>query len=515
LLLDTVTQIGTASETFFDPITHKSDPPDGNCYDVRAMRNVVFLTLITVLALGASAQAQSLPSTLEFRHQGLKVHAPTLRNHVEVSPIMTLLGGESAYSASAGVWALSLGEHLVQIAPERRLVLVNGQLAKARDAPVSSPGGIAVTLSFLDDFVLGPFGFHLEAAPGGYSIVEGVSSGKPVTIRPAAADFSATTTLVLSLDHTIDASVESRTGGGVVVLMPRSAPRIESANRLRSRRVREIVAAPGRLEVDLAPGIGLISWNILANPDRVVMELGAVPPTPTPAPVIAQPVRRNGPRPIVIDPGHGGDDTGAIGASGLTEKNLTLAIANRLARILRAQGHPVRLTRNGDIGRALTDRAALANRLDARVFISLHANASTVASVKGAETYYMSLDDRASDPAAQSTADVENQAGGAGNRGNSSLDLILWDMAQSEVLNESALLALRVQARLNALLGLKDRGVKQAPFVVLTGATMPAALVEVGFLSNADERDQLASETHQQALADAIARGIGDFLAIQ
>ncbi len=480
-----------------------------------AMRKTVFFTLVILLGVVTVLQAQTLPPRLEFRHQGLKIETTPVRNRVELAPIMTLLGGEAAYSASAGVWALSLGENLVQVAPDRRLVLINGKLAEAQDAPITSPGGVAVTLRFLDEYVLGPFGFHLDATTGGYSIVAGVSAGRPVTVRPAAADFSATTTLVLSLDRTADASVEARPGGGAVVLMPRSAPRIESANRLRSRRVRAVIAAPGRIEVDLKPGVGLISWNVLTTPDRVVMEFGSVPPTPTPAPIIARPVQRTGPRPIVIDPGHGGEDTGAIGASGLNEKELTLAIASRLARILRAAGHPVRLTRDGDEGRALSDRAALANRLDAQVFVSLHANAWTAPSVHGAETYYMSLDDRASDAAAQSTADLENRADGGSLDQGSTLDLILWDMAQSEVLNESARLALRVQARLNALLGLKDRGVKQAPFVVLTGATMPAVLVEVGFLSNSEEMKQLASPDHQQALADAIALGIGDFLARQ
>ncbi len=489
--------------------------PQGNCYHVLAMRKTVFIMLVMVLAVATMLQAQALPPTLEFRHQGLKIDTAPVRNRVEVSPIMTLLGGEAAFSASAGVWALSLGEHLVQVSPDRRLVLVNGKLAEARDAPISSPAGIAVTLSFLDDFILAPFGFHLEAFVGGYSIVPGVSSGRPITVRPAAADFRATTTLVLSLDRTVEASVEARPGGGVVILMPRSAPFIESPNRLRSRRVRAVIAAPGRLEVELSPGVGLISWNVLTRPDRVVMELGPVPPTPTPAPIIARPIERSGPRPIVIDPGHGGEDTGAVGESGLTEKELALAIAGRLARVLRAAGHPVRLTRDGDVGRALTDRAALANRLDAQGFVSLHANAWTAPSVHGAETYYMSLDDRASDAAAQSTADLENRANGGSSGQGSTLDLILWDMAQSEVLNESARLALRVQARLNALLGLKDRGVKQAPFVVLTGATMPAVLVEVGFLSNSEEMKQLASPDHQQALADAIALGIRDFLARQ
>jgi N-acetylmuramoyl-L-alanine amidase len=222
-------------------------------------------------------------------------------------------------------------------------------------------------------------------------------------------------------------------------------------------------------------------------------------------------VERTGPPPIVIDPGHGGGDTGAVSSGGLSEKYLSLDIARRLARELTSRGHTVRLTRNGDEARALSDRTALANRLEARIFVSLHANASTVSYVRGAETYYMSLDDSSTDEQAAATAELENRAN-RGARPRSPLDLILWDLAQAEVLNESADLALAVQARLNARLGLNDRGVKQAPFVVLTGATMPAILVEVGFLSNPSEGRQLATAEHQQRLAEALALGIDDFV---
>ena len=125
----------------------------------------------------------------------------------------------------------------------------------------------------------------------------------------------------------------------------------------------------------------------------------------------------------------------------------------------------------------------------------------------------MSLDDKASDEAAAATAKLENEAGDATDQ-RSDLDLILWDLAQASALNESAELAVAVQTRLNALLGLRDRGVKQAPFVVLTGATMPAILVEVGFLSNPSEASRLAEPEHQQALARAIAAGIEAFLTL-
>ncbi len=182
-----------------------------------------------------------------------------------------------------------------------------------------------------------------------------------------------------------------------------------------------------------------------------------------------------------------------------------------LETILQSRAHAVRLTRTRDDARALTDRTALANRLEAKVFVSLHANASHVGSVRGAETYYMSLEGRATDADAAAMAEVENQASD-GSAARSPVDLILWDLAQADVLNDSADLALAVQKRLNSRLGFKDRGVKQAPFVVLTGATMPAVLIEVGFLSNADEANKLTTPEHQQRVAEAIALGIEDFL---
>jgi N-acetylmuramoyl-L-alanine amidase len=228
------------------------------------------------------------------------------------------------------------------------------------------------------------------------------------------------------------------------------------------------------------------------------------------APAPADIAERAGPRPIVIDPGHGGSDTGALSGSGTVEKDVVLSVARRLAGILAGQGHTVRVTRPGDEARGLTDRTALANRVDAVAFVSLHANASTVTSVQGAETYYMSLDDSSTDEHAAATAQLENVADTGGAR--SDLDLILWDLAQAEVLNQSAELALAVQNRLNERLGLKDRGVKQAPFAVLTGATMPAILVEIGFLSNPAEAQQLESAEHQQRLAEALAFGIDDFV---
>ena len=472
------------------------------------MRRTIVATLVVLSSVGAAAAQENL-RTVEFHYAGRAVLAPTVGTRVEIMPVMTLLGAEAEYSLAAGTYVVVFGEHQVQFTPGHKLVLADGTLFDTRDAPVASPGGVAASVDFIDRSLLGPLGFRLEPIPQGYRIAPGALFADPVTVRPAAADFAATTTLVLTLERPVEARAEPAPGGGVVIHFDDASPRIAPGSRLRSQRVRSLTSTGRDLMVETGVDVGLLSWHNLDDPPRVILEFGRVLPTPTPAPVRV--VERTGPPPIVIDPGHGGEDTGAVGDNGLSERDLTLAVALRLADELRSRGHAVRLTRDGNDGRALSDRTALANRLEAKLFVSLHANASTFSSVTGAETYYMSLDDQASDEAAAATARLENRADETADD-RSDLDLILWDLAQASVLNESAGLAVAVQTRLNALLDLRDRGVKQAPFVVLTGATMPAILVEVGFLSNQAEAARLARPEHQQALARAIATGIDAFL---
>lgn len=471
------------------------------------------LILTIVIALGTAAlPAQEMLQTVEFHYAGKGVSVPRLGSRVEVVPVLALIGAGAEYSMAAGTYVVSYGERQLQFTPGHRMVLVDGELLDTRDAPVPSPGGVAASIDFIDRSLLGPLGFRLEPIPQGYRIAIGARFAEPIEVRPAAADFAATSTLVLTLERATEVTVESSEEGGLIARFADASPRLDPNTRFRSNRVRSITSNGQDLLITTIEGIGLLSWHNLDGPPRVILELGRVFPTPTPAPVRV--MERSGPPPIVIDPGHGGKDTGAVAGVGLTERDLTMAVARRLAEELRARGHVVRLTRDDGEGRALTDRTAIANRLDAKVFVSLHANASTFSSVRGSETYYMSLDDQATDEASAALAKLENEAGGETEE-QSDLDLILWDLAQASVLNDSAVLAVAVQRRLNALLDIRDRGVKQAPFVVLTGATMPAILVEVGFLSNPAEADRLGNAEHQRALARAIATGIDAFLRDQ
>jgi len=221
---------------------------------------------------------------------------------------------------------------------------------------------------------------------------------------------------------------------------------------------------------------------------------------------------QDGFRTVVIDPGHGGREIGAVGPSGLTEKDLTLDIANRLGNMIVQQlGLDVRLTRDGDIDKELEERTAFANNLKADVFISIHANSYRGRGVRGAETFFLS--DRATDDDARRVAAIENDAlelqGPAS--GDDGLQMLLWDMAQTAHLQESAVLAEMIQANLNSLGGTTNRGIKQAPFRVLKGANMPAVLVEVGFLSNPDEERMLADPAYRQRVAEVLFTSLSEY----
>jgi len=216
-------------------------------------------------------------------------------------------------------------------------------------------------------------------------------------------------------------------------------------------------------------------------------------------------------RTVVIDPGHGAENVGAEGEAGTLEKDIALAIARKLrAELVNARGLQVFLTRDRDVEVGLDERTAIANNYKADLFVSVHANASRARGAKGSEVYFLSY--QASDDESRWVAQMEGAAEPIAHApAGSDLALILWDMAQAEHLEESSALASRIQEELAVVTGSEGRGVKQAPFRVLVGATMPAVLVEVAFISNPEEEKLLASDAYQSKIAASLARGIERF----
>jgi N-acetylmuramoyl-L-alanine amidase len=278
-------------------------------------------------------------------------------------------------------------------------------------------------------------------------------------------------------------------------------------------------AVPGdtttRVVIDLTAASGVAPPG-QAQPQPGPPPLGA-PGTPPPAAPPGAPSATAPPalgaqttpsvRTVILDPGHGGTEDGTRGASGTLEKDITLTIARRLKSVLESRlGLRVLLTREGDTLVPLDERAALANNNQADLFVSLHANASLRNDVAGAQVYYLSTDS-VIDPTRQAAAGQTLPALGGGSR---EINVLLWEMAQTKHLAASAAFAGMVQEELAKHVPMNGRPVQQAPLRVLVGANMPAILVEMAFLSNAAQEDQLRSTEFQnqlvQSLFDAIVR---------
>ncbi len=216
-------------------------------------------------------------------------------------------------------------------------------------------------------------------------------------------------------------------------------------------------------------------------------------------------------RRIVVDAGHGGKDPGAIGPGGLQEKDVTLAMAKALAARLEEElDCEVILTRKTDIFIPLEERTAIANKVGADLFISIHTNASVNRSAQGVETYYLnfSKNDKAAAVAARENGTTLKQVG--------DLELILFDLMANAKINESSRLASEIQKSMVSDLSryfnnVKDLGVKQGPFYVLLGATMPSVLVEAAFISNPMEEARLKDSRFHEKTAGAIVKGVRNY----
>ena len=214
---------------------------------------------------------------------------------------------------------------------------------------------------------------------------------------------------------------------------------------------------------------------------------------------------------VVLDAGHGGEDTGARGRGRLLEKDAALAIAKAVGAELERLGCRVAYTREDDTFIPLWGRAKIANDQGADLFVSLHLNAARARAATGSEVYFLSLGQAEAD--AQATVDAEN----AGQEkdpaaGPDVVASILDDLAQKAYLRDSESLAVDVQRELNRFAGIKERGVKQEPFIVLRGAAMPAVLVESVFISNPKEEKKLKDPDFVAKLGQAIAKGVKAYL---
>jgi len=216
---------------------------------------------------------------------------------------------------------------------------------------------------------------------------------------------------------------------------------------------------------------------------------------------------------IVIDPGHGGHDSGTLGPDGIEEKDVVLDVSLRLGKLLRQRlGADVIFTRSDDTFIPLETRTAIANKAQADLFVSVHANSSPDPSARGVETYYLNF---TSSPESLELAARENAVS---QQSIHQLSDLVKKIALHDKIDESREFASDVERYLYDGLdqgnpGLKDRGVKQAPFVVLIGANMPSILAEISFLTNPDDASELRDPNYRQRIAESLYRGIARYVS--
>lgn len=435
-----------------------------------------------------------------------------------LQPIVARLGGVLDVGPLQQKHSLTLGETTALFGPGVSTLTFGQEIVSLSQPPRAAASGLHVPLDLLErlygDRTAYRFRWDLDSS----TLVVERPPPRRIAVRPEIVHLQGVTTVVLTFGEAPRYTIVERPSRIEIEPITDRLQPIGRAEPPAGSWVESIELSEERIVLRHLESVVAESYE-LDDPHRLVFDLyrGS-------SPAAQSTVRRPKPPPrardlpgihtIVVDPGHGGDNSGAISANGVAEKEITLAIGTALKRELE-RNLPVRvlLTRNRDTALDLDQRSALANQNKADLFISLHVNSAYGRSAHGAETFFLSL--QASDELAAEIAAVENRAGGEAPADPlNDLDLILWDLAQSHHLAESQRFARLIQEELNGALGLTDRGVKQAPFRVLRGAAMPAVLVELGFLSNPEEERKLQDPAYRTQLVDALVRATQRYRAL-
>ena len=446
------------------------------------------------------------------------------QDYVALDEVASSFGLTLREDRLAGGVTISAGTRSIIITADQAVASVSGRLVSLSAPPVRQSNRWFVPLDFLQR-ALGPaletrielrrasrllivgdlrvprVNTRIEPGPAGATVVFEISPATPARVimegKQLTVSFEADT-LELQLPTSTQGqdfvqSVQAGDTPSTVRIIP--GPKFA----LHRATTSQPDASSSRLTIEMLPAT---TEAPSPAPPAAAPSPGEDDPLPIPAPAA-------GLRTIVIDPGHGGDEHGARGPSGTLEKDVTLQVARRLRTMIESRlGLRVFLTRDDDRTLSLDDRAAYANSQKADVLISIHANAALRPAMKGAEVYYLSVDRAAAEAARMGASSEALPALGGGTR---TIDFILWEAAQARYLERSSSLAGMIEQALRARVEMSPRPVQQAPFRVLVGATMPAVLVEIGYLSNTEQEQALASGTYQDQVAQALFDALVQF----
>jgi N-acetylmuramoyl-L-alanine amidase len=492
------------------------------------VRAAVAAALVAILTGAPSAQtpataAQTPAAYTVLSREGRRPLATRTFNGQEmfaVDDLARLFGLGLREETIGGGLTITIQNQSILLSPGQELVSVAGRLVSLPAPPVKEGRAWFVPVDFIARALAPVANARVELRKPSRLIVHGDIRAPRVAGRiesqgPALARL--TLDVAPATPHTVN-----HEGSRLVIRLEADAldaslPATTSPELIQNVRVE----APSTVVIDLGPRFASFKTSDLPGDRgavRIQLDVSAqttessgapAPGVPAEAPPLLDVSPIGGLRSVVIDAGHGGADEGARSADGTAEKTVTMAVARRLKAALEARlGLRVILTRDGDDAVPLDRRAAVANNNKADLFISLHANASVRPAAAGAEVFYLSLDEYGDEALRASTTPRETLPLFSG--GSRDIEVVRWQLAQARHIGESAALARTVESSLRARVTMSARSLQQAPFRVLVGANMPAVLVEIGFMTNAQQARQLASDQYQgeivQALVDAIVQ---------
>ena len=492
---------------------------------LRRWASAAFLLTLTVVAQGNQLRIISKEGT-----RTLSIVAINNQDYVALDEVATMFGLTLREDRLAGGVTATSGARSIIITADQPVVSVAGRLVSLTAAPQRQGNRWLVPIDFLQRAVGPTLDTRIEVRRASRLVVVGDVRVPRVTARVEPASGHATVVFEMTPATATRVTLE---GGRINVHFEADALDLTLPTVGPQEFLQAIQAGDTPTSVRIVPGAKFgLHRATTSQPDassaRLTIEL--LPPTtdaPTPPTAPAPPATNTtappvdlapapapaGVRTIVIDPGHGGDEHGARGPAGTSEKDITLAVARRLRTMIESRlGLRVFLTRDDDRMMSLDDRTAYANSQKADVFISIHANAALRPVLKGAEVYYLSVD--RADAEARRTQEASETLPALGG-GTRAIDLIFWDTAQARFLERSSALAGLVEQSLRSRVEMSPRPVQQAPFRVLVGASMPAVLVEIGYLSNAEQEQALLSPTYQDQVTQALFDAVVQFRAQQ
>jgi N-acetylmuramoyl-L-alanine amidase len=472
--------------------------------------------LIAGLSVLASAQAPSIAVVSREGRKPLPVTTINNQDYIAVDDVNTAFATTSREDRLAGGLTITARGRSIVLTENQNVVSVAGRLVTLPAPPLRRDGRWFVPADFLPRALAAALETRLDLRRQARLLIVGdVRVPRVVARIDAGANNVAVT---FDITPNTETRVNAQQGRLIVQfdadVLDLSIPLVPPQDFLQSVTPGD---TPSTLALILGPRYALHRVTT-SQPDagsgRLTIDLSPATTdvAPAPAPPVAAPDTRlviptqgpsTGLRTVVLDPGHGGEELGTQGTKGTLEKEITLSVARRLRTLIESRlGLKVFLTREDDRTMSLDERSAFANNHRADVFLSIHANSAVRPSIKGAEVYYLTVE--RADAEARKKADENATTLPALGGGNRAIDLILWETAQARYLEQSATLAGFIEQALRPRVEMSPRAVQQAPFRVLVGANMPAALVEIGYLSNADQESQIATAPYQDQVAQAL-----------